>query len=150
MTELQRRAYHRTAVPPETTLVASLWSGGVAARATAQGSPLQVLMGDLADLSCGGGLIRLHQVTPPKWTEGETVGVELQLPDGRSPVSVDARYRGARHDEHGVLCAAIQFVGLELTVDGRIVLQRLANSVQRLHRMALASGRRDWKPKLKP
>lgn len=71
----------------------------------------------------------------------QTIGVEMHLPDGRSPILVDARYRGARTDESGALNLALQFVGLELTVDGRLVLQRLANSVQRLHRLAFVAER---------
>jgi c-di-GMP-binding flagellar brake protein YcgR len=144
LTELQRRAYYRTPVPPTMALLANMWAGGVTARQEAQASSLQVVTGDLADLSCGGAMIRLHQTAPPEWVDGELVGVELQMPDGREPLQLDARYRGVRHDDHNRLGAAVQFIGLELTVDGRVVLQRLAGSVQRLHRLSIASGRRDW------
>lgn len=150
VTELQRRAYYRTPVPPGTTLLASLWAGGTAARASAQGSTLQVSTGELADLSCGGALIRLHQTQRPDWPDEHTLGLEVQLPDGRPPITIDVRYRGARPDENGILNAAVQFVGLEINADGRAVLQRLANSVQRLHRLGLAGerGGRDSKFKL--
>lgn len=144
LTELQRRAYYRTPVPPTMALLASMWPGGATARKDAQAASLQVLTGDLADLSCGGAMIRLHQTAPPSWVEGDLIGVELQMPDGRSPLQLDARYRGVRHDEQNTLGVAVQFVGLELSVDGRVVLQRLAGSVQRLHRLSIASGRRDW------
>jgi c-di-GMP-binding flagellar brake protein YcgR len=143
ITELQRRAYYRTPVPDHTTLLASLWAGGVAARAAAQGSPLGVVTGQVADLSCGGALIRLHSVRPPEWSGPQTLGVEIQLPDGRPPILVDALPRGLRSEDSGSLTVAVQFVGLEVTVDGRVVLQRLANSVQRLHRLALGAGRGD-------
>ncbi len=149
MTELQRRAYYRTPVPDGTSLTVNVWSGGVAARAKAQQESLAILTGDLADLSCGGALIRLQNAATPPWVDEETLGLEMHLPDGRAPVMVDARYRGVRHDDSGTLGAAVQFVGLELNVDGRVLLQRLANSVQRLHRMGLASGKRDWDSKFK-
>jgi len=141
MTEMQRRAYYRTRVPDDTTLLVSVWPGGIAARGNAQKTPLQVTTGELADLSCGGALLRLHLPTPPNWADGQTLGLEMQLPDGRTPILTDARYRGVRLTAGGALTAAVQFVGLELTPDGRTTLQRLANSVQRLYRLNLASGR---------
>ena len=149
ITELQRRAYYRTPVRDDMTLLVSLWPGGLRARGDAQTSALRVATGQLSDMSCGGALVRLHQPGPPDWAPDQTLGVELQLPDGRTPILVDALFRGARSDEPGGLSAAIQFVGLELTVDGRLVLQRLANSVQRLHRLTLAAGRGDRSSELK-
>ncbi len=141
MTELQRRAYHRTPVPDGTVLPVAVWSGGANARTVAQTEPRSIITGELADLSCGGALLRLGQADMPPWRDDQTVGLELHLPDGRPPLVIDGRYRGSRQDETGQVCAAIQFIGLELTVDGRAVLQRLANSVQRLHRLGLAAGR---------
>ncbi len=150
MTELQRRSYYRTPVPEGTTLLVSLWPGGITARANAQASTLQVATGDLADLSAGGALVRLHQAAPPPWLDGEVLGAQMQLPDGRPPVLLDARFRGSRPDGSGTPSAALQFVGLEMTVDGRLLLQRLAGSVQRLHRQSMVAGPHGWNPKLNP
>ncbi len=140
VTELQRRAYYRTPVPQDMNLLVHMWAGGVGARVQAQSDTLQVVPGRLGDLSCGGALVRLLHNTSPGWSEQQTLGVELQLPDGRPPILVDAHFRGIRMDEGGQPAAAIQFVGLELAVDGRFVLQRLANCVQRLHRLSLVAG----------
>ena len=142
LTEMQRRAYFRTLVPADTTLLARLWAGGVAARDSARAVPLRVTTGNLADLSCGGTLVHLHEANLPDWADEEILGLELQLPDGRPPIVLDGRYRGTRAGESGTLDAAVQFVGLEMTPDGRAALQRLANSLQRLNRMSLAAGRR--------
>jgi c-di-GMP-binding flagellar brake protein YcgR len=142
MTELQRRAYYRTPIPNGTTLLAHLWEGGVGGRAAAQESPLGVVTGSLVDISCGGCLIRLNQVQAPAWPDNATLGIELQLPDGRPPVLVNAHHRGARHDAAGHLCVAVQFVGLELSMDGRVVLQRLATNIQKFHRMTAAADLR--------
>jgi c-di-GMP-binding flagellar brake protein YcgR len=142
MTELQRRAYYRTPVPHEVRILVNVWPGGVAARAAAQGAPLSVATGEALDMSCGGTLVRLNQLEAPPWTHNQTLGVELHLPDGQPPLAVDAYYRGARHDQSSHLCAAVQFVGLELSLDGRGVLQRLARCVQRFHRTTLAKDLR--------
>ena len=142
LTEMQRRAYFRTPVPDDVALRVDFWAGGVRARAAGHGPAPKVLSGHVADLSCGGTLIRLQPPGPVGWVNELVLGLELHLPDGRPPILVDGRYRGSRADDSGVVGAAIQFVGLELSADGRVVLQRLANAVQRLHRLGLAPSRR--------
>jgi c-di-GMP-binding flagellar brake protein YcgR len=149
LTEMQRRAYFRTLVPEGTHLLVKLWAGGVSAHTGARSVPLQVYSGNLADLSCGGTLIHLHADNPPEWADEQTIGMEIQLPDGRNPILIDGRYRGVRTDDPATLCAAVQFVGLEMSAGGRTALQRLANSVQRLHRMSVAAGRRDQNPRFR-
>jgi len=141
LTELQRRAYYRTPIPAGVQLTAHAWPGGVAARKSATDAP-SAIQGALVDLSCGGGLIRAPQ-TPPSWRENETVGLELHLADGRAPLVVDARFRGMRTDDNGHPCLAIQFLGLEVSLDGRVALQRLARCVQRFHRLGRTSGALD-------
>ena len=143
MTELQRRAYYRTPVPQDVRLLAHVWPGGVAARQSAQADALKVVTGEALDMSCGGTLIKLNQLETPNWTDNETLGVELHLPDGQPPLLVDAYYRGTRHDTTNHLCAAVQFVGLELSLESRGVLQRLARIVQKFHRATLADELRN-------
>jgi c-di-GMP-binding flagellar brake protein YcgR len=140
ITELQRRAYHRTPVPDGVALPASLWPGGAAARTQIQNATLAVVAGQLADISCGGARVTLSQNSPPDWADGATLGAELHLNDGRPPVATDVRFRGLRTDESGQVGVAIQFVGLELSNDGRSILQRLAGQVQRWNRQNLAGG----------
>ena len=146
MTELQRRSYYRTPVPTDMSLAVTLWAGGITGREQAGSAALS---GGLADLSCGGAMVRLDRPMATPWAEEELLGVEVNLPDGRAPILVDARYRGGREEEPGRFGVAIQFVGLELTPDGQLVLERLAGCVQRLHRMGIASGRGDWNRKHK-
>jgi len=149
MTELQRRAYYRTPIPPEVRVLANLWPGGVAAREAIQSAALGIATGEALDLSCGGTLVRLNQIAAPSWSDNQTLGVELHLPDGQPPLLIDAYYRGARHDGDSHLCAAVQFVGLELSLDGRGLLQRLARCVQKFHRTALANDLRDGRMRFK-
>lgn len=142
LTELQRRAYYRTPLPPGMTVPVSFWAGGCQARTRTQSQTLSVFNGDALDISCGGTLVRLSQTTPSEWVEDMTLGVEMHMPDGRPPLLIDAYFRGARKESSGEISAALQFVGLEVTVDGRQALQRLARCVQRFHRMTLTPGMR--------
>lgn len=141
--ELQRRAFQRTRVPDAVNLLVSIWAGGANARPQVQAGSLDVVTGSLVDLSCGGTLIRTNLPAPPAWSTDLTVGMELQLPDGRAPITTDARYRGTRNDESGKLCLALQFIGLEVSLDGRMLLQRLSRNVQQLTRAARTGAVRD-------
>ena len=143
LTELQRRAYYRTPVPPDMLLTATMWPGGIIARELCQKDPSRVLTGHMADLSCGGTFVVLDRQNSPSTAADEVYGVELQLPDQRPPILADARCRGARCENSGAMGIAMQFVGLEMSPDGRVILQRLASCVQRLHRLANAAGRQD-------
>jgi len=149
MTELQRRAYYRTPVPPELQVLVSVWPGGITARKPSQSAALSVVTGEAIDLSCGGTLIRLNQMNMPAWTDNQTLGVELHLPDGQPPLLLDAYYRGSRHDTANQLCAAVQFVGLELSPDGRGLLQRLSRCVQKFHRIMLAADLREGRARFR-
>lgn len=149
VTELQRRSYYRTEIPAGTTILASAWVGGLAARTSAQNSPLALIHGQLSDLSCGGARILLSGGTPD-WVEGQTLGIEIQLNDGQPPARVNAHFRGARPDEQGRAGMAVQFVGLEVLPDGGPTIKRIAQLVQRLHRLGIASGHTDWKTSFCP
>jgi c-di-GMP-binding flagellar brake protein YcgR len=144
ITELQRRAYYRTPVPEGMVLVATLWRGGLAKRADVQVGASSLVAGTLANISCGGALVRLNQPAAIDWTEGELLGLEVQLGDHKSPALLDAYFRGLRQDEANQSGAALQFIGLELSVEGRLVLQRLANVVQKFHRQAITAGAHLW------
>lgn len=137
MVEMQRRAYHRTLIPPGITLGASIWPGGVSTLKSRGQAGGDAMTGTALDLSCGGTLLQLGGAQPPAWPIDQTVGLELQLPDGRPPILLDAQFRGARQNESGQITVAMQFIGLELSLDGRGVLQRLARTIQKFNRMTV-------------
>lgn len=136
VTEMQRRAYYRTPVPAAQPVPTMLWAGGLAARGSGESLP-EAVSGQLADISCGGAMVRLNTLTAPTWSEEQVIGAELRLPDNKGPVLLDCYYRGVRPDGPGQTAVAIQFVGLEMSVDGRLVLERLLNCVQRFGRLAV-------------
>lgn len=142
LNELQRRAYYRTLIPAGTHVAASVWLGGVGARSEATRAAGASFQGHALDISCGGTLLELGGAATPSWEDDKTVGVELHLPDGRPPLVVDAYFRGVRSGPANTAQVALQFVGLELSSDGRAVLQRIARCVQKFHRLAQAGDMR--------
>lgn len=140
LTELQRRAYQRTVLPAGLSIPGKVWSGGVRPGDSDPVGP--TVRTETLDISCGGACMRLIDNSNIDWPDGQTLGVELQVPDGRPPLILNAYYRGCRPDTNGVQTIAVQFVGLELSQDGRAVLQRLARLVQRFNRQGMASTAR--------
>lgn len=138
--ELQRRAYHRTPIPNEMELPVRLWAGGAARHLPDDA----VLSGQALDLSCGGMLVQLDEAAEPQWSENQTLGVELSLPDGAPPLLVDAHFRGLRPGRNGGTSVAVQFVGLEMAPEGRGALHRLANCLRQLHRQQMGEARLGW------
>ncbi len=133
ITELQRRAFYRTPIPADRTIVANLWVGGTARRETAQGSPLEIVTGRLVDISCGGCLVRLA-TSAAHWDLNACLGMEIDFRDAQPPLQLDACYRSFRTDGQAGVLVAVQFVGLEMTVGGNLALQRLRRVVQSMSR----------------
>ncbi len=144
ITELQRRVYYRTPVPPGLELPVRLWAGGIQARPTDADDERALVEGTLMNLSCGGAQVGLDTPLDRPWGADELVGCEITLPDGRGVLELDAHYRGPRPDSDFGRSLAVQFVGLELGEGGRQKLARLAQCVNRLYRLGgsqRASGR---------
>lgn len=148
MTEMQRRAYYRTPVPDDAEVPVTLWAGGPGRRLDASAGKLAIVNGKLRDLSCGGALVALVGGLPADWSGDETLGCELHLPDGKPPLLLAASYRGQRGETPADSGLAIQFIGLELQIDGRHILQRLSRCVQQFHRSALVPALRSGSARL--
>jgi hypothetical protein len=85
--------------------------------------------GLLQDLSAGGCRILLDASRDPQLQEGDTVRIRFQ-PDPRSvPLSVDAMFRHSDPMPQRRVTLGFQFVGLELTAEGRETLQAMARVV---------------------
>lgn len=143
VTEMQRRAYHRTPVPAGTCVPVNLWRGGVPDFDSETPDPTSVIAGQALDISCGGMLVRTPLPRPPQWPDDQLLGAELHLPDGRLPIRLNASFRAARMNDAGGACIAIQFLGLEMSADGRSILQRLSRCVQRFHSVSRANVGRE-------
>lgn len=143
LTELQRRAYYRTPVPESQILLGSFNPSSQSQRPEGQDAS-EFVTGQILDISCGGAFVRLNRADCPDWAENRTLSAELHLGDNRGAIRADVRYRGFRRDNFGQVGIAVQFVGLEMTVEGRLILQRLASCVQRFHRLSLVNGAQHW------
>ncbi len=135
--EVQRRAYQRVTVPPETFIAIKLWEGG--APSSHQPS-WPICSGRVGNASVGGVLIDVREDQNPRLTIGDLVGVEITASPGKPPLIVEAQYRHCAITAPGRLGLGFQIVGLEHELPGRASLCELTGFVRGLKRDA---GRRD-------
>lgn len=127
--EIQRRVYYRAAVPAGRRIEASMWDGGLVERKTADLQHVPHHTGLLQDVSAGGCRVLVEGSRNPQFEAGDTVGIQFQ-PDPRSaPLLLEAMFRHLEELPHGKLSLGFQFMGLEMTPEGRALLQMLSRVV---------------------
>ena len=127
--QLQRRLYYRSPVPAGMSIPVLLWAGGESSRSKAGSPGWPLLVGQLWDLSAGGFKVVLPPGQSPRYSVGETVGMEFVPESDRPPILVDAHFRHTDVAEDGQPTLGFQFVGLEHTGRGRSLLYRLGRVV---------------------
>jgi len=126
--ELQRRVYHR-ATPPGRRVHVRFWPGGVAARPEVEAGNTTVLSGVLLDLSAGGIRVLTTEVAPDMFTEGDPIGCAFAPKPRGETLVLDATFRHFEITPDGSVAVGLQFVGLETSDRGRVLLSTLAGIV---------------------
>lgn len=127
--EVQRRIFYRANVPPGRRIEVRFWDGGIGDRDPAELQLVPHHTGLLQDISGGGCRVEIDAARDPQLRTGDTVGIEFQ-PDPRSePLHIDAVFRHTEDADRGKLALGFQFVGLEVTPEGRATLHALSRVV---------------------
>lgn len=135
--EMQRRVYYRADVPKGRRIEVNVWDGGTRGRQAAQLRDVPNHVGLLQDLSAGGCSVLFNAARDPQLEDGDTVGLQFQ-PDPRSaPILMDAVFRHAEHISNEQIALGFQFVGLEMTPEGRSLLQSLSRIVSTFLRIEI-------------
>ena len=106
-----------------------MWDGGISDRDAADLQHVPHHTGLLQDVSGGGCRVEIDAARDPQLCAGDTVGIQFR-PDPRSePLCLDAMFRHTEDLGRGQLSLGFQFVGLEMTAQGRHTLQSLSRVV---------------------
>ncbi len=131
--QLQRRVYHRVAIPPQCPIDVRLWSPRPGTDPRTPREDETVTSGRLIDLSVGG--MRVEVGDDPRLEENEVVSAAF-APDPKAPeLILDACFRHAEPTDRGRLSLGFQFIGLEVSQETPSPLSRLARAVARLQRL---------------
>ena len=123
------------------------WEPGIMGQKEVNLEHLPHHTGLLQDLSAGGCRIMVDAARDPHLQEGDSVRVRFQ-PDPRTqPLTIDAMYRHADELPQRRLSLGFQFVGLELTAEGRDTLQTVARVVSTFLRIENRRLQQQKKPR---
>ncbi len=137
---VQRRSYFRVDVPKSLKVNVMFWHR--CANGKDQTPPDHCWQGKLADISAGGAQIVADAGQGPEFKTGQFVGLQFTPMPYEPPLKFDAQIRNIlpTADNKGI-CLGLQIVGLEASPEGRQVLQRLCNVVERYYRINQSSAK---------
>jgi c-di-GMP-binding flagellar brake protein YcgR len=127
---LRRRAFERATVPDGVVVAVRFWHDD--AMSTTGADARTVRHGQLEDISAGG--MRVRVASPDEIELGTIYRCAFTPKQGRPAILVEARVRHREAIGHGRGSIGFQYVGLEVTAEGRRALERLTRVVSQYQR----------------
>ncbi len=126
---MQQRAYSRAAVPPDLNVKALFWHRGYMDN-TKEAPPENYWQGRVVDLSAGGLQIAVDVEQGPNFRVGQLVGLQFTPMSHQKPILLEAQVKHlAEKAEENQLYVGVEFMGLEMSGEGREKLRRIINIV---------------------
>ncbi len=127
---LRRRAFERATVPDGVVVAVRFWRDDAAS--TTGADARTVRHGQLEDISAGG--MRVRVASPDDIDLGTVYRCAFTPKQGKPAILVEARVRHREAIGHGRASIGFQYVGLEVTAEGRRALERLTRVVSQYQR----------------
>lgn len=143
---VQRRSYFRVNVPESLKVNVVLWHRCVGETWHTNNDrqvPLErYWQGRLVDISAGGAQIAVDTAQEPDFRKGQFIGLRFTPLPYETLLMFDAQIRDIlpTADDKNI-CLGLQMVGLEASSEGREVLSRLVEVVERYYQMSQSSVR---------
>jgi len=144
---IQRRSYFRVEVPSSLKVNILLWHR----RKQRESYPVNrecndetcnYWQGKLVDISAGGAQIAVDTEQKPDFKKGQFVGLRFTPMPYETPLMFDAQIRNILPTaDNKSICLGLQIVGLEASPEGRGVLRRLCNVVERYYQINQSSAK---------
>jgi hypothetical protein len=136
---VQRRSYFRVNVPASMKVNVMLWHRRCKNDETPQSSdatPESYWQGRLADISAGGVQLVVDKEQKPDFKKGQFMGLRFTPMPYETPLMFNAQIRNILPTADGKsICLGLRIIGLEASTEGRQVLQRLCNVVEKYYQM---------------
>jgi len=149
-----RRSYFRVNVPESLKVNVTIWhrchTDGVPSSNSSEGhpvfppeqrvSPEHYWQGRLIDISAGGAQVAVDSDKEPDFKKGQFVGLRFTPMPYETPLMFNAQIRNILPTaDDNIVCFGLQMVGLEASAEGRAILHRLCNVVERYYQMSQSS-----------
>lgn len=133
--KIPRRAYQRQPVPKDLNIKVLFWHRGFLDKVgTVQADCYW--QGQLADLSAGGLRMIAGLEKRDCFSIGQVFGIQFTPLYYQKPILAEGQLQHLRENkETGTLWMGIEFLGLETSVEGRAILQRLLETVEEYRRL---------------
>jgi len=143
---VQRRSYFRVQVPNSLKVKVLLWhhkqqseqpEDDQAQQDTDHTQPPKYHQGRLIDISAGGAQVALEVADAENFNVGRFIGVRFTPLPYERPLLFNARVRNILPTANGrQACLGIQIIGLEVSIEGREMLSRLVEIVERYYQLS--------------
>jgi hypothetical protein len=141
---VQRRSYFRVNVPGSLKVNVMLWHRRCTDDASSDAGrkpPEYYWQGRLADISAGGVQLVVDNEQKPDFKKGQFVGLRFTPLPYEMPLMFNAQIRNILPTANQkCICLGLQIVGLEASPEGREILRRLCNIVERYYQMNQSSA----------
>lgn len=140
MEKMPRRAYERQPVPPNLNIQVLFWHRGYADSTTH--IPIESYwQGQLVNLSAAGAQVSVALALSDCFRPNQLIGLQFTPMFYQKPILVEAQIVHLRPEEDGgKLYLGLEFLGLEVSIDGRTILHRLADIVGEYAKLNSASN----------
>jgi len=127
---MQRRAYWRVKVPPKLNIRVLFWHRGY--MDNTEEAPLDnYWQGQLLDLSAGGSRISVDVAQGSNFRTGQLVGLQFTPGYYQKPILLEAQIKHLSEiPEEKQLVIGVEFLGLEVSGQGRRKLRRILDVVE--------------------
>lgn len=133
--KMPRRAYERQAVPQEINVQVLFWHRGYIEN-TSQAPVESYWQGKMINLSAGGTLIAVSSSLVDCFRAGQLVGMQFTPMFYQKPILVEAQIIHMKPSSDSGKCyLGLEFLGLEVSIDGRNILHRLMDVIEEYGRL---------------
>jgi hypothetical protein len=142
---VQRRSYFRVNVPASMKVIVMLWHRRCKNEApqSSDAAPESYWQGRLADISAGGVQLVVDKEQKPDFKKGQFMGLRFTPMPYETPLMFNAQIRNILPTADGKsICLGLRIIGLEASTEGRQVLQRLCNVVEKYYQMNQSSEKK--------
>jgi len=149
---VQRRSYFRVEVPKSLKVNTLLWhrrqkeggakhnKGHPETDGDGQVPASHYWQGKLVDISAGGAQVAIDATQREEFKIGQFIGLRFTPMPYETPLMFNARIRNILPTaDRKSVCLGVQIVGLEASFEGRQILQRLCNVVERYYQINQSS-----------
>lgn len=138
---MQRRAYSRANVPTNLNVKVLFWHRGYMDD-TKEAPPDNYWQGRMVNLSAGGLQIAVEIEQGPNFRIGQLVGLQFTPMSHQKPILLEAQVKHlAEKAEAKQLYVGVEFLGLEVSGEGRQKLRRMIDVVGEYEKQNAALGR---------